>query len=89
MVKQDLPTPPPPTTTSLYSRINYNEGVRLASGERAMGSEATNPQANAAANVNAAAAAQRVQGQGRGRGIGGRGANAASDEGAPGWIAPL
>lgn len=30
MVKHDFPTPPPPTTTSLYSRRNCSGGVSLA-----------------------------------------------------------
>jgi hypothetical protein len=31
MVKQDFPTPPPPTTTSLYSRRNYSGEVMVVS----------------------------------------------------------
>lgn len=36
MVKQDLPTPPPPTTTSLYSRRNWdrNQPLGTLAGEK-------------------------------------------------------
>lgn len=34
MVKQDLPTPPPPTTTSLYSRRNYRVDTVSKAGQR-------------------------------------------------------
>jgi len=60
MVRHDLPTPPPPTTTSLYSRRNCGDGERQQSADSA-GRAATKKRPSESLTLDAMVSGRRLR----------------------------